>query len=242
MKEFIQNKWKTILEETAGSQDYFFLTPILYIFSKNVKSVIEKYQTGYTLDIGAGNSPYRFLCNDEKYISMDISKKKNVNIVADAHILPFKNETFDTVLCLLMLEHTKKPHKIIKEINRILKPSGTLILAVPHITYLHDEPNDYYRFTKYGLKYMCEECRMQAKEILPIGSIFSLFSSFISKILLTSAYKIPVIYDIIFFLNKIMIYSVVYVEQNFDNNHIFALNYIAVVNRSDRITKHEIKD
>lgn len=235
MKELIKNKWKRILEETSGSQEYYYLTPLLYIFSYNIKTVIEKYQKGYTLDIGAGNSPYRFLCKGNMYFSMDISPKKNVNIVADANLLPFKDQTFDTILCLLMLEHTKKPHKIVKEISRILKPSGTLIIAVPHIMYLHDEPNDYYRFTKYGLKYMCEEYGMLVKEMIPIGDIFSLFSTFISKTLLTITYKIPIIYHIVFYLNRIFIYSVMYFEQNNKSNHIFASDYIAVAVKLEQI-------
>lgn len=235
MRTYVKNKWKTILKDTSGSPEYFYLTPILYLFSKKLKFFIEKYQAGTTLDIGSGHSPYRFLCNDKKYINMDISKDKTVNIVADAHILPFKDETFDTILCLLVLEHTKRPLKILGEINRVLKHSGTLILAVPHITYLHDEPNDYYRFTKYGLTYICEESGLQIKEILPIGGIFSLCGSFISKILLTVVYKIPIIYEIASFINKLFIHSISYMDEHIDKNKIFALNYISIVKKTENI-------
>ena len=230
----MKNKWRKILADTAGRREYFCLTSILFLFSDRIKYFIEKYQSGYTLDIGAGHAPYKILCNDETYISMDISKSNSINIIGDAHILPIKDETFDTVLCFLVLEHTKRPLKVLKEIDRILKHSGVVILAVPHITYLHAEPNDYYRFTKYGLRYICEESGFEIDEIVPIGGVFSLFGTFISKILLTVTYKIPIIYKIALFFNKLIIDIILYIDNHFDNDKIFALNYIAILNKSDK--------
>jgi len=48
---------------------------------------------------------------------------------ADAKSLPFQDETFGTVTCLLALEFTGSPEKVVREMHRVLRPSGCLILA-----------------------------------------------------------------------------------------------------------------
>jgi ubiquinone/menaquinone biosynthesis C-methylase UbiE len=49
--------------------------------------------------------------------------------LAPAHALPFREESFDAVTCRLVLNHVRRPERIIKEIVRVLRPGGTLILA-----------------------------------------------------------------------------------------------------------------
>ena len=56
------------------------------------------------------------------------------------------------MVCLEVLEHVAKTAKAVSEITRVLKPGGTLLLSTPMHWTLHFEPQDYYRFTKYGLK------------------------------------------------------------------------------------------
>lgn len=49
--------------------------------------------------------------------------------LAPAHALPFRDETFDAVTCRLVLNHVRRPERIVKEIVRVLRPGGYLILA-----------------------------------------------------------------------------------------------------------------
>ena len=60
-------------------------------------------------------------------------------------------------MCTEVLEHLKNPFIAVKEIKRVLKPSGKLILTTRFIFSLHDAPNDYFRYTKYGLKELFKE-------------------------------------------------------------------------------------
>ncbi|MDZ4676961.1 MAG: class I SAM-dependent methyltransferase [Oligoflexia bacterium] len=67
---------------------------------------------------------------------------KSVFQVAAAENLPFADSTFDKVLCLDTFEHVNDEQKTADEIFRVLKPSGILILSVPHdfLNFLdHDE-------------------------------------------------------------------------------------------------------
>lgn len=115
------------------------------------------YVKGRLLDIGCGEKPYLdiFSPHTVSYAGIDIPqslhKKDAVDIFANAHHLPFKKDTFDTVLCLEILEHVKQPLEVLKEIHRILKPGCVLVLSAPQNYWLHNDPKDFYRFTQQGL-------------------------------------------------------------------------------------------
>ncbi len=49
--------------------------------------------------------------------------------LAPAHALPFRDESFDAVTCRLVLNHVRRPERIVREIARVLRPGGVLILA-----------------------------------------------------------------------------------------------------------------
>jgi SAM-dependent methyltransferase len=80
---------------------------------------------------------------------------------------------FDTVLLLDVLEHVPDPAKVLSEIYRVLRPGGTLILSVPHLSRLHEEPYDFYRFTKYGLTHLLEVAAFRQIVVNQCGGIFS---------------------------------------------------------------------
>ena len=113
---------------------------------------LQKYSSDLkTLDIGAEskeNSKYF-----PKITTLNFESHRDVDIVADAENLTgiIEDESFDRVLCLSLLEHTKHPEKVVGEMERILKKGGLVIINVPFVMSLHDTPNDYWRFTKYGL-------------------------------------------------------------------------------------------
>jgi len=121
------------------------------------------YVKGRLLDIGCGEKPYLdiFFPHTISYTGIDIPhslhKKDAVDIFANAHQLPFKKDTFDTVLCLEILEHVKQPLEVLKEINRVLKPGCVLILSAPQNYWLHKDPKDFYRFTQQGLIELAKE-------------------------------------------------------------------------------------
>lgn len=105
-----------------------------------------------TLDLGSKKGPYaRYFPNR---VAMDVEHGEGVDIVGDAHSMPFKDGEFDVVLCTEVLEHLHTPEKAIAEMYRVLKINGTLILSTRFLFPIHDAPSDYYRFTKYGLRHL----------------------------------------------------------------------------------------
>lgn len=56
---------------------------------------------------------------------------KNLRLIsADAHKLPFKNKSFDLVICTEVLEHVENPQKVLAEIKRVLAPNGIAIIEM----------------------------------------------------------------------------------------------------------------
>ena len=105
-----------------------------------------------TLDIGCGEGVFYYELTKRKcsIIGIDYSKEaltnmtlklKNVGIRpmvvnADAQKLPIKSSAFDQIVCLDVIEHLKDANASIKEMSRVLKKNGVLILSVPNELYL----------------------------------------------------------------------------------------------------------
>ena len=121
------------------------------------------YINGRLLDIGCGEKPYRdiFSSHVDSYVGIDLPQtlhaKHVIDIFANAHYLPFEKGTFDTVLCLEVLEHGERPLEVLKEIYAVLKKGGVLILSTPQNYWLHNDPKDFYRFTQQGLIELVKE-------------------------------------------------------------------------------------
>jgi len=115
---------------------------------------------GSLLDVGCGEMPYRgFLPQELKYVGIDVPEASafqmqgNEDVISfDGRYIPFPDATFDTVLCTEVLEHSPQPSALIAEIERVLKPGGTLVATVPFSARVHYAPYDFYRFSRYALQ------------------------------------------------------------------------------------------
>lgn len=85
------------------------------------------------------------------------------------------DESVDTILCTSVLEHLELPWKAIKEMNRILKSNGCIVDTVPLFWHLYEEPRDFYRYTKYGLKYLFEKNGFEIVELKPLSDFWVTF-------------------------------------------------------------------
>src|SRR5438874_2506316 len=89
---------------------------------------------GLVLDVGCGRRPYEktFFAGATKYIGTDyLSDRSLPNVISSALEIPFCNETFDTVVSTEVLEHVPDPLRALREMQRVLKPGGHLVLSTP---------------------------------------------------------------------------------------------------------------
>jgi SAM-dependent methyltransferase len=137
------------------------------------------------IDIGAGRSPYKKFINCKKYISLDIENRTGNSDVIIADInekIPLVNDFADCVICTEVLEHIKKPQQALIEIYRILKKDGLLLITTPMVWPLHEEPNDFYRYTKYGLSHLLKEAGFKGFKIKPSNN----YTYTLSQLLVTN--------------------------------------------------------
>lgn len=115
-----------------------------------VKEFVSKIKPGNrVVDIGSGSSRIR-----EDVFNIDLFAFPQVNALADADRLPFKDNSVDFFILDTILEHVPQPQKIIDEIRRCLKPAGEVICITTFIFPFHGYPAHYFNFTKNGLDFI----------------------------------------------------------------------------------------
>jgi ubiquinone/menaquinone biosynthesis C-methylase UbiE len=77
---------------------------------------------------------------------------QKVDILCTATDIPESSSTYDVVICTQVIEHIFDHAQVFKEAYRLLKPGGLFIVSSNLIWELHEVPNDFYRFTRYGLE------------------------------------------------------------------------------------------
>jgi SAM-dependent methyltransferase len=103
---------------------------------------------GRILDIGSGTAHIKDSRPDA--VSTDILPFPGIDVVADAHRLPFPDECFSGLVMLDVLHHLERPIEFLKEASRVLEPGGRLAMIEPAMTTLarqfyhrfHEEPVD----------------------------------------------------------------------------------------------------
>ncbi len=126
-----------------------------------------RYARGRMLDVGCGGRPYRglFALAVSAYVGVDRWGDPAPDVKGDAQALPFRAEGFDTILCSQVLEHLPEPGRALAEMGRALRVGGHLIVTAPHIWGIHEEPHDYYRFTRYGLCHLMRQAGLEVVEV-----------------------------------------------------------------------------
>jgi SAM-dependent methyltransferase len=116
------------------------------------------------LDVGAGG---RRIVPD--VIALDAVPMAGVDVVADLHRLPFRDEAFDCVFCTGTLQHVRNPGQAVREMYRVLRPGGVVHIDVAFMQGYMRDPDDFWRFTVDGLKLLCQDFKEIASGV-HIGS------------------------------------------------------------------------
>lgn len=170
-----------------------FINPFYFArkgLHKNISTIIPNLH-GKLLDIGCGSKPYKKLCEKvDEYIGIEIDDDGNRNhkyadVLYDGKTIPFKNNTFDSILCNQVFEHVFNPDDFLREINRVTKINGVFLLSVPFVWDEHEQPYDYARYSSFGLKYILNkngfEISKHIKSSNGLEVIFQLINDYIYK-------------------------------------------------------------
>lgn len=132
--------------------------------------------TGRLLDIGAADRWVEPLLPDSlEYVALDYPPTGQLlygalpDVFGDAACLPWRNECFDVVLCLEVLEHVLDPSRVLAELARVLRPGGRAWISMPFLYPLHDAPFDFQRFTEFGLRRDMQRAGLQVVSMRKSG-------------------------------------------------------------------------
>ena len=136
------------------------LRPPAPTFDPRVKARLRRFwdyvsSDGRAVDIGSGSRRFR-----PNVVTMDLVARGNVDCVADAQAIPFRDEAFDAAVSFAVLEHVEDPARLVAEALRVLRPGGVVYFDVPFLQGYHTDPEgcpDYWRFTLSGLRRLCRD-------------------------------------------------------------------------------------
>lgn len=131
---------------------------------------------GRLLDVGCGMRPYEktFFAGASEYVGADYqTDRSRPDVVCSATDLPFPENDFDTVTSTEVLEHVPDPLLALKEMRRVLKPGGCLILSTPMYWPRHDLPYDFFRYPYDGLLHLVQASGLELAKLFNRGRSYA---------------------------------------------------------------------
>jgi SAM-dependent methyltransferase len=104
--------------------------------------------------VGCGVKPYYpwFEPFVSEYVGLDIGDNPNADLQGTIESIPAEDESFDFVLCTQVLEHCDDPAQGVRELRRVTRPGGRVLLSTHGVMVYHPSPNDLWRWTHEGLE------------------------------------------------------------------------------------------
>ncbi len=148
--EQIRMEGRKRLYPSLSNPNWLVLRKRREVFTKWLQG--SAHANSVVLDVGGRIQPYRPLIDSPSlYVALDLVVTPAVNVVSNAAHLPIRSDCIDLVLCTQMLEYASDPQLVIREIRRVLKPGGFLVLSAPAV-FPQDSDHDCWRFLPGALR------------------------------------------------------------------------------------------
>jgi len=200
-----------VIKEFVLSQQFnpgifgIWLNPF-YLARKELRREMARFAPmmhGKLLDVGCGSKPYQELFSfASDYVGLEYDTPvnrvaKRADYFYDGNTFPFDAMSHDGVICNQVLEHVFNPDQFLREIARVLKPGGDLLLTVPFVWDEHEQPWDYARYSSFGLRSLLErngfDVVEQRKTNADARVLFQLINAYLYKITHTSSAKVNLV-------------------------------------------------
>ncbi|MCB8943685.1 MAG: class I SAM-dependent methyltransferase [Ardenticatenaceae bacterium] len=153
------------------------------IAGKQIRDRASRYFSGRMIEIGCGTKAKGLLVGEfvTEHIGLDHEDcphdQSNIDLFGTAYDIPVDDDSFDCVLSTAVMEHLEEPLLALIEAHRVLRPGGYALYTMPLFWHLHEEPRDFFRYTRYGLHYMFEKAGFSVLEITPLSGFWITFGT-----------------------------------------------------------------
>lgn len=241
LDDWLRRQWASILREAlTNAQNYRYLSPALYVQYEAVIPLMAKYLHGRVIDLGCGEMPFKrhLPSKVSEYHTIDLwPKAPQVTYIGDIQdMFMVPSEFYDGALLLEVLEHIPNPLQALSEVFRILKPNGVLIASAPHLSRIHDEPYDYFRFTIYGLLELFNRTGFNILEIYSKGGLCSFIGHQLCVIWLSVIWRVPVLKQLVLFMNKYFVRICIKADSYIDRSRRFSMGYVIAARKPQELS------
>ena len=153
------------------------------------KTLLEVPAGSRILDAGAGELQYKRLCDHLKYVSQDFGEydgsgdgeglqpgnwdQSKVDIISDITNIPVEDASFDVVMCVEVLEHLPDPVAGMRELLRILRPGGKMLITAPFCALTHLAPYFFQTgYSRYFYNHWLHELGCEIEDMQWNGNYF----------------------------------------------------------------------
>jgi SAM-dependent methyltransferase len=185
------------------------ISPV-FVFQKDTYKRLLNYvkndEKSIILNIGSG--PFIL---GKNFINIDIAPYHNVHIVADATQLPFKNNSVDGIVNIVILEHVPEPENVVDEMFRVIKNGGVIYTHIPFLQGFHASPHDYTRWTSSGVVRLHHKFK-ELETGVGAGPTSSLVWVLTEWLAILLSFRIKVIYKILFVVFTLILWPIKFID------------------------------
>ena len=147
---------KRLLQKLSKKISRKNLDKFIDYYISRISNELDGIDSLKVLNVGAGGTVETYLKTKFNFVrSIDVDVNREPDQVIDVCDLNQLNDLTFTpqLICMFeVLEHTKNPINAIQNLYEIIEENSYVMLSTPFIFHIHDEPYDFFRFTKYGLE------------------------------------------------------------------------------------------
>src|SRR5438876_2051852 len=169
----------------AASDASWLVTELV---ARSYERYLPEHARGRLLDLGCGSVPlyaaYRPLVSEITCVDWGGSAHhgQHLDVTHDLNQpLPLEDDRYDTVILSDVLEHIRKPEALLAEVARVLSPGGKLLLNVPFLYWLHEQPHDYFRYSEHALRSFIDDSKLRLVLLEGLGGAPEVLADVVGK-------------------------------------------------------------